>query len=237
MPGDELAGYDGVVAIGGDGCARWGLPCLPGRPLPRRQPGRTVAGASCLAAARFGCFRACRLFHEIINGLLELRSIPTGTTLDQQQWDQLQQHLEEAAAADAAAAASSAAEQGAAGGQQDDAAAQQQAAGGLFRGNSFGLPTSARHQRGGGAAHHRVGSIAASLRVGHIPAGSTDAVACTLNGTRSAFTAAMHIALGDACPLDVLRVDEGEPGAGGAIHVLPAQAADQGGPSRCTPLV
>lgn len=34
-------------------------------------------------------------------------------------------------------------------------------------------------------------------------------VACTLNGTRSAFTAAMHIALGDACPLDVLRVDEG----------------------------
>lgn len=44
------------------------------------------------------------------------------------------------------------------------------------------------------------------LRVGHIPCGSTDAVACSLNGTRSIFTAAMHIALGDATPLDVLRV-------------------------------
>lgn len=40
------------------------------------------------------------------------------------------------------------------------------------------------------------------------------AVACTLNGTRSAFTAAMHIALGDACPLDVLRIDSGEDGLG-----------------------
>lgn len=38
-----------------------------------------------------------------------------------------------------------------------------------------------------------------ALRVAHIPAGSTDAVACTLHGTRSVFTAAMHIALGDRC--------------------------------------
>ena len=37
------------------------------------------------------------------------------------------------------------------------------------------------------------------LRLGHIPAGSTDAVSCTLHGTRSAFTAAVHIALGDRC--------------------------------------
>lgn len=49
--------------------------------------------------------------------------------------------------------------------------------------------------------------VAAALRVGHIPAGSTDAVACTLNGTRSAFSAAMRIALGDGVPLDVLRID------------------------------
>lgn len=49
--------------------------------------------------------------------------------------------------------------------------------------------------------------IAASLRVGHIPAGSTDAVACTLNGTRSAYSAAMRIALGDGVPLDVVRID------------------------------
>ena len=38
---------------------------------------------------------------------------------------------------------------------------------------------------------------AAQLRLGHIPAGSTDAVAYSINGTRSAFTAAAHIALGD----------------------------------------
>jgi len=47
------------------------------------------------------------------------------------------------------------------------------------------------------------------IKLGHIPAGSTDAVACTLYGTRSAFTAAMHIVLGDSMPLDVLRIDSG----------------------------
>jgi hypothetical protein len=47
----------------------------------------------------------------------------------------------------------------------------------------------------------------AALRLAHIPAGSTDAVACTLHGSRSAFTAAMHVCLGDSCTLDVLRVD------------------------------
>eukprot|EP00887_Chlorella_sp_A99_P006239 scaffold3.g6239.t1 len=45
------------------------------------------------------------------------------------------------------------------------------------------------------------------LRLAHIPAGSTDAVACTFHGTRSVFTAAMHIALGDRTELDVLRLD------------------------------
>lgn len=58
----------------------------------------------------------------------------------------------------------------------------------------------------------RIKGVNAALRVGHIPAGSTDAVACTLNGTRSAFTAAMHIALGDSTPLDVLRMDSSETG-------------------------
>lgn len=42
-----------------------------------------------------------------------------------------------------------------------------------------------------------VGQLAAHLRLGHIPAGSTDAVAFSLNGTRSQATAALHIALGD----------------------------------------
>ena len=36
-----------------------------------------------------------------------------------------------------------------------------------------------------------------SLRLALIPAGSTDAVACTLHGTRSVVTAAFHVALGD----------------------------------------
>ena len=45
------------------------------------------------------------------------------------------------------------------------------------------------------------------LRLAHIPTGSTDAVACTLHGTRGAFTAAMHVCLGDSTALDVLRVD------------------------------
>ena len=48
------------------------------------------------------------------------------------------------------------------------------------------------------------------VRVAHVAAGSTDAVACTLNGTRSAFTAAAHVVLGDSIPLDVLRLDSGQ---------------------------
>jgi len=45
------------------------------------------------------------------------------------------------------------------------------------------------------------------VRIAHVAAGSTDSVACTLNGTRSAFTAAVHVALGDSVALDVLRLD------------------------------
>lgn len=102
--------------------------------------------------------------------------MPTGTTLDQQQWAELQQHLEETAAADAAAAAGGAAAQaGQAGGAQPPAGGQQQGGGSsLARGSSFGLPSRPQHQRQRGG-HQRVGSIAASMRVGHIPAGSTDA--------------------------------------------------------------
>lgn len=37
------------------------------------------------------------------------------------------------------------------------------------------------------------------MRLGHIPAGSTDAVAYSLNGTRNQQTAALHCALGDRC--------------------------------------
>ena len=40
-------------------------------------------------------------------------------------------------------------------------------------------------------------AMAAGMRLGHIPAGSTDAVAYSIHGTRSQLTAALHIALGD----------------------------------------
>ena len=42
-----------------------------------------------------------------------------------------------------------------------------------------------------------LGDLAARMRLGHIPAGSTDAVAYSLNGTRAELTAALHVALGD----------------------------------------
>lgn len=201
MPSDELAGYDGVVAIGGDGCAclavclvrllacsmcviiHAGTACCRTLFDPTKCLHRMLAGWSC--GVETPCkqpvlsmhFLPCSLFHEIINGLMELRSVATGTTLDQQQWAELQLHLEETAAADAAAAAIAGgpvAQAGQAGGAQPPAGSQQQASGPLVRGSSFGLPSGPQHQRRRGG-HQRLGSIAASMRVGHIPAGSTDA--------------------------------------------------------------
>ena len=42
-------------------------------------------------------------------------------------------------------------------------------------------------------------AVAVNMRLGHIPAGSTDAVAYSLNGTRNQQTATLHVALGDRC--------------------------------------
>ncbi|KAK9823899.1 hypothetical protein WJX72_006250 [[Myrmecia] bisecta] len=50
-------------------------------------------------------------------------------------------------------------------------------------------------------------AAAKDMRLGHIPAGSTDAVAYSINGTRDEETAALHIALGDRTPIDIMRVD------------------------------
>lgn len=47
------------------------------------------------------------------------------------------------------------------------------------------------------AQGNQVAAVAARMRLGHIPAGSTDAVAYSINGTRSQLTATLHIALGD----------------------------------------
>ncbi|EFJ46238.1 diacylglycerol kinase [Volvox carteri f. nagariensis] len=57
------------------------------------------------------------------------------------------------------------------------------------------------------ARRARGDTAAFKIRVGHVPAGSTDAVACTLHGSRCATTAALHIALGDRLSLDTGRVE------------------------------
>eukprot|EP01025_Chloroclados_australasicus_P026558 TRINITY_DN2639_c0_g1_i1.p1 TRINITY_DN2639_c0_g1~~TRINITY_DN2639_c0_g1_i1.p1 ORF type:complete len:804 (+),score=56.36 TRINITY_DN2639_c0_g1_i1:361-2772(+) len=44
------------------------------------------------------------------------------------------------------------------------------------------------------------------IRVGQIPAGSTDCLAYSVNGTRSVVASTLHIVLGDRMPLDVMRI-------------------------------
>ena len=62
-------------------------------------------------------------------------------------------------------------------------------------------------------------TAAARLRLGHIPAGSTDALAYSIHGTRSPAAAALHVALGDAAPLDVLALKTAS--GGGSIPSSP----------------
>ena len=47
---------------------------------------------------------------------------------------------------------------------------------------------------------------ASRLRLGHVPAGSTDALAWSIHGTRCPAAAALHVALGDGARLDVLAL-------------------------------
>ena len=56
------------------------------------------------------------------------------------------------------------------------------------------------------AQGNQLAAVAARMRLGHIPAGSTDAVAYSINGTRSQLTATLHIALGDRSSLDIEHV-------------------------------
>ncbi|KAG2498761.1 hypothetical protein HYH03_003500 [Edaphochlamys debaryana] len=71
----------------------------------------------------------------------------------------------------------------------------------------------ARRERGDAAAHR--------IRIGHVPAGSTDAVAYTLHGSRCAATAALHIALGDRLALDCGRAEVSD---GGEARTFVCQA-------------
>jgi len=50
----------------------------------------------------------------------------------------------------------------------------------------------------------------ARLRLGHVPAGSTDALAYSIHGTRSPAAAALHVALGDSARLDALALATGD---------------------------
>eukprot|EP00210_Caulerpa_lentillifera_P009406 g8967.t1 len=50
------------------------------------------------------------------------------------------------------------------------------------------------------AIHHR-------LRLGHIPAGSTDAVAWSVNGSRCPISSALRVVFGDRMPLDVMKIE------------------------------
>lgn len=72
-----------------------------------------------------------------------------------------------------------------------------------------------QRERGGEAA-----AAAQRIRVGHVPAGSTDAVAYTVHGTRSTICAALHIVLGDRLGLDLGRIDA----ADGAHNYFVCQA-------------
>ncbi|KAG0587968.1 hypothetical protein KC19_2G205600 [Ceratodon purpureus] len=45
-----------------------------------------------------------------------------------------------------------------------------------------------------------------NLRIGIIPAGSTDTVVVSTTGTRDPLTSALHIILGDSMPLDIVRI-------------------------------
>ncbi len=64
---------------------------------------------------------------------------------------------------------------------------------------------------------------APKLRLGVIPAGSTDAVAYTLHGTARADAAALHVALGDARMVDALAVS-----VDGAVKCLSLTIASRG---------
>ena len=63
---------------------------------------------------------------------------------------------------------------------------------------------------------------ASRLRLGHIPAGSTDALAWSVHGTRCPAAAALHVALGDGARLDVLALG---PVPRGLLHVEKGGAA------------
>eukprot|EP00899_Mesostigma_viride_P026663 jgi/Mesvir1/7181/Mv18209-RA.1 len=56
---------------------------------------------------------------------------------------------------------------------------------------------------GGSRSVTEASRLAAGLRLGIIPAGSTDTIAYSAHGTRDVVAAALHIALGDRLPIDV----------------------------------
>ena len=76
---------------------------------------------------------------------------------------------------------------------------------GLFQEALNGLLAIRFGGNGGGGASLRA-LEASRLRLGHVPAGSTDALAWSIHGTRCPAAACLHVALGDGARLDVLAL-------------------------------
>ncbi|KAL4517220.1 hypothetical protein Ndes2437B_g06825 [Nannochloris sp. 'desiccata'] len=155
------------------------------------------------------------LFHEIVNGLLSLRSkavkrTPTGSSGDGLSSTLLQNKSSDSHAANGATGIYGEQQrEGSSGSTINENSTMNSTPSGNANGSSITSPTTMSNIifTDIDSETSKKAALSSSLRVGHIPAGSTDAVACTLNGTRNAFSAAMRIALGDKVPLDVLRID------------------------------
>jgi diacylglycerol kinase family enzyme len=139
------------------------------------------------------------LFHEIVNGLLSLRSMAVKRTTTESGGDSISMLL------NSIQSGSNVGDNG--GNGANNGEQQLDNTTNINSTNSTAGNNNTASTNSINSEILRKAQIAFSLRVGHIPAGSTDAVACTLNGTRNAFSAAMRIALGDKVPLDVLRID------------------------------
>lgn len=87
--------------------------------------------------------------------------------------------------------------------------AQGNAAGGGEKGNAPHTPERALHN-----------ILRKRLRVGIVPAGSTDAVACSTTGTRDPATATLWIALGARLPIDVAEVNDTKGGTAAVSGIV-----------------
>ncbi|XP_067347054.1 ceramide kinase isoform X1 [Channa argus] len=77
---------------------------------------------------------------------------------------------------------------------------------GMFSEILHGLVTRTQTDHGVDQNQPDAGLVACSLRIGIIPAGSTDCICFATNGTNDPVTSALHIIVGDSQPMDVCSV-------------------------------